>query len=340
MPYIPALDSLRAIALLMVMLFHAKAPYITGGFLGVDVFFVLSGFLITTLLRREIATTGRIYLGQFYLRRALRLIPPLLILLAIYLSLAPSLWPLYDRHILDAGLAVAYLSDYSVAFWDSPKFLRHTWSLSVEEHFYLIWPVVLITLRRLSNHNLLAVLIGMYTITTIWRIYCIETQPWAWVYSRFDTRISGMILGAALAVAWQTNHLPRVKIVWPAVVVLCSVSLLAKWKSDFSLQIAMIATEIATAWLIVSIIQCSEQSIWLSSSVMTYVGRLSYGAYLFHFPIMLYIRPNAEWAFTFITGAGLSILLAAASYHSIEAWVRSLKYKRSRRVGSHIDISR
>ena len=135
--YNPALDGLRAVAVILVISDHCFVPVFDQGYFGVDLFFVLSGFLITRLLVDEIDATGRVDLWRFYLRRFLRLAPPLLLFLIAYVLIAPWFWPQFDflSHMRDAGLAGFYLSDYSQALWHSPKVLIHTWSLSVEETF-------------------------------------------------------------------------------------------------------------------------------------------------------------------------------------------------------------
>ncbi len=126
--------------MVLVISDHCGVPVFDQGYFGVDLFFVLSGFLITRLLVDEIDATGRVDVQRFYLRRLLRLTPPLLLFLTAYLVIAPSLWPQLDLmvHVRDVALVAFYLSDYSQAFWNNPKVLIHTWSLSVEEHFYLI----------------------------------------------------------------------------------------------------------------------------------------------------------------------------------------------------------
>jgi len=146
------LDGLRAVAVVLVISDHCGVPVFDQGYFGVDLFFVLSGFLITRLLVDEIDATGRIELWRFYLRRLLRLAPALLLFLAAYMLIAPSIWPQFDflLHLRDAALVGFYLSDYSQAFWHNPKVLIHTWSLSVEEHFYLIWPFAVLLLARIG----------------------------------------------------------------------------------------------------------------------------------------------------------------------------------------------
>src|SRR3546814_6270958 len=163
MPFFPALDGLRAVAVLAVMVFHAMTGFATGGFLGVDVFFVLSGYLITCLLLVEHHGAGRIAISAFYLRRALRLYPALLLMLAVYLLAAPWLFPeaSVSSHARDALLAGTYLSDYSYAFFKEPFYLKHTWSLAAEEHFYLLWPLLLGGMLRFGPAMLIRLLAGL-----------------------------------------------------------------------------------------------------------------------------------------------------------------------------------
>jgi peptidoglycan/LPS O-acetylase OafA/YrhL len=193
--YNPALDGLRGLAALVVLAFHTNPDLVGGGFLGVDVFFVLSGFLITRLLRAEIAATGTIDVLRFYWRRALRLWPPLLAMLALYACFVPLFVPGTDwpRDVL---LAMFYLTDYSYPLWHEPELLRHTWSLSVEEHFYLIWPLVILLTRRIEAANLAVIFFCLYVVATGWRVldYWLFAD-WYWTYLRFDTRLSGLVLG-------------------------------------------------------------------------------------------------------------------------------------------------
>src|SRR5262245_54776854 len=167
MLYMPALDGLRGVAVLAVFFFHVHAPLPPyGGYLGVDAFFVLSGFLITGLLLDEARVTGTIRVGAFYLRRVRRLLPALLLLLAAYLAVMPSIRPEVDQWTpaLYAGL---YVSDYARAFLGEIGLLSHTWSLSVEEHFYLLWPFAVLWLARRASLNRVLWLLGVaYVVAT------------------------------------------------------------------------------------------------------------------------------------------------------------------------------
>src|SRR5690349_20309645 len=135
-----ALDGARALAVLLVLLHHTRVPGFAGGFIGVDVFFVLSGYLITSILLREADSAGDIRIGRFLLRRALRLYPPLLLMLSAVLILGPSIWPT-EQLGMPVLISALYLSDYATAFYGPLSVIGHTWSLAVEEHFYLLWPI-------------------------------------------------------------------------------------------------------------------------------------------------------------------------------------------------------
>ena len=183
-----------------------------GGFLGVDFFFVLSGFLITSILLNEHDTQGSIRLPAFYLRRAQRLMPALLLTIALFLAASSAAWPKYhETSGRDALLTALFLSDYGKAFWGMPVVLQHSWSLSVEEHFYLLWPLALIFLvRRLSPLGLVKAIIALFFAATVWRIACIWLgQDWTQIYYRFDTRMTGLIAGALIAASARAGTLPR-----------------------------------------------------------------------------------------------------------------------------------
>lgn len=144
----PALDGVRAVAVLAVVAFHCRIPVALGGMIGVDLFFVLSGYLVTSLLRE-----GR-SLPDFFVGRIVRLGPAFLLMLAAYAAFAP--WFLSERTVTsDVLLAGLYVSDYSLAFWHEPKMLGHTWSLAVEAKFYLLWPLLILSTRTLRRETLL-----------------------------------------------------------------------------------------------------------------------------------------------------------------------------------------
>lgn len=323
MQYIAALDGLRAVAVLLVMAFHAHAPLAGGGYIGVDIFFVLSGFLITNILLAEHARTSQINFKSFYLRRLLRLTPALFMMLFIYLIFAPYAWPLYEDHLRDAFITAVYLSDYSRAIWQIPDMLRHTWSLSVEMHFYLIWPLIIMLIYRKKVRNPLFIFMALYVVATAWRLLSTGSESWPRIYYGFDTRISGFIMGAVVAVFAQTQ---KRLFVWPelavAILSIAAIVFLSHWEQVEVLQFGVVIVEIGTAVLILSILQQGRFSELMSWPLLTYIGRLSYGLYLFHYPIMLYLRPSHAWWVTLGAGSVSALILAALTYHLVESRVK------------------
>jgi len=293
MKYNPAFDGLRALSILTVVLFHCKVPLFGGGFAGQDVFFVLSGYLITAMLERE-HRGGGIGVGRFYLRRALRLYPTLLLMLVVYVALAPTLWP-KENPWVSAAVAVVYLWDYAIPFLQMSSVVAHTWSLGTEEKFYLLWPLLLPLLLR--TRRPVAWLLAAYVVVTAWR-YCVALN-WGWVqaYFSFDTRMSGILLGAIAA-------LTRFKVRLPFVVIACivlvgSIALPSLPDTD---QTRAVTLSITFAELAAFVLVCHAAehatSPFLSTPVMVYIGRLSYGLYIWHFPVALLLVDTPLWTRT------------------------------------------
>jgi peptidoglycan/LPS O-acetylase OafA/YrhL len=334
-PYIPALAGLRAVAILLVIVFHAHGPVLKGGFVGVDVFFVLSGFLITSLLLAEWEETKAIDLRAFYRRRLLRLTPPLFAMLAVYLIVAPHAWPT-GRHALSALLAAVYVADYSRAFWDIPAQLSHTWSLSVEEHFYLLWPLALLfARRRLTVQQLAGWLGAAWLFATLWRAVClINGHGWQEVYCRFDTHASGIVLGCALAAAARDRDLmATIRRCLPSAAWWLPAVALAVWRYEWGSPDVVVwglsVVELATAAILVDLTNAPAGAISraLSRPTMVWIGTMSYGMYLWHYPVFRFMAEVLEWPWwlQLVTATPLSIALAALSFHTVEASARRLR---------------
>jgi peptidoglycan/LPS O-acetylase OafA/YrhL len=336
--YNPALDGLRAVAVVLVISDHCGVPIFDQGYFGVDLFFVLSGFLITRLLVDEIDATGRVDLWRFYRRRLLRLAPPLLLFLTAYLLIAPWLWPQFGLllHMRDAGLAVFYLSDYSQAFWNNPKVLIHTWSLSVEQHFYLVWPFAALLLARIEPRWRLVGLFAIYLLANAWRIFEYETAGWDATYYRFDTRAGGLVCGALLAIFLQHKSLISEKaasavglFAWAALLVCLSIGF---WGAPWSLVVMTTLAHMAAFGLLIS---ASTKNSWvnsiLSAPPLVGIGMISYGMYLWHYPAALYFRELAPWYLTGPIVLSFSIAMATVSYVIIERPLQ--RYRRS--LGRH-----
>ena len=329
--YNSALDGVRALAALAVVALHCKIPIAHGGMIGVDVFFVLSGFLITTILRSEMVETGRISLSRFYWRRALRLWPPLLLMLAAYVAIGPLAFPHADV-VSDATLAGLYLSDYAVAFWHEPLNILHTWSLSVEEHFYLLWPFAILATRRLSGSTLVALLAIGFVMATVWRVAdTLIWQDFYRTYYRFDTRMSGLILGGVIAVMPWRPSLAGAKLIGGiSVFILVLAMLTLRIRTSGSLLAGGLVVDLAAAGLILSLVSGHATLLgqMLSWQPLTYLGLISYPVYLWHYPIARAVRDQVDPVSTFLIVTTLSVAIAAASYEFVEKPLRMFRGRR------------
>jgi peptidoglycan/LPS O-acetylase OafA/YrhL len=217
LPYLPGIDALRALAVLAVLLYHAQVSWLPGGFLGVDVFFVISGYLITALLVTERASTGTIGLGRFWVRRARRLLPAAFVMIGVCLAYAIVFLP--DDVASLRGAAVAsfgYVTNWYLIFSDQsyfesfgrPSLFRHLWSLAVEEQFYLFWPVVFAAGIKLFGRRglLVGVVAGIIGSTALMWVLFEPTDP-SRVYYGTDTRLAGLLCGVALALVWHPRRL-------------------------------------------------------------------------------------------------------------------------------------
>jgi len=319
MRYVPELDGLRAVAVTAVILFHSHVPGFTGGFVGVDLFFVLSAFLISSILAAEWHETGSMNLKRFYWRRLLRLTPPLFLMLAAYVITAPFIWPGHD-HARDALIAGLYISDYTVTFFGEPQYLQHTWSLAIEEQFYLLWPLLLAVLLRAKRP--ISWLIGGYVVATLWRS---SHGWWEDYYFRFDTHETGLILGALLFFAMPYLRMkPWVPLAGAALFLeACFAGAITGAK------MVIPPAEFAAALLIASVASGQIGAIGplLQNAPAVRIGKLSYGMYLWHVPIAVILRDRMPWFSTFVLTFGASVLLAAISYGTVEEWARRVRSK-------------
>ena len=337
--YNPALDGLRAVAIVLVFLSHAHVPMFDGAFYGVDLFFVLSGYLITSLLLKEYQQSGRLNYGRFYLRRFLRLGPALLLFLAVYWLVAPQLWP-DDAHLVTQDVVVSglYLADYGIAFFDSPDSLLHMWSLAVEEHYYLIWPPLLaLLLSQVTRRRLWLPVLLLTVLMFVWRMYWIVQgqQEFYEVFFRFDTRATGMLLGSLLAVfamhcpgGMEALYARRKYLLWtlPAVPFLIAGY---EWGDMGALLWGGTVVELAAAAIIIAVSQ-HRGTLYdmLSLPGLVWLGRISYGIYLWHYPIVRVLRAHMPWEMVIVLGLPISTALAALSFYTIERWALRLRDRR------------
>ncbi|WP_175484093.1 acyltransferase [Modestobacter sp. DSM 44400] len=339
LPYVPALDGLRAVAVLVVMASHTTLP-VRGGSVGVDVFFALSGFLITSLLLREHQHTGRIALRAFLLRRLLRLYPALLALaaaLTLYALLTPH--PVRGPETL-AGVfpALLYVGNWVRALdgLGHLGLLEHTWSLAVEEQFYLLWPLVLwATLaltRRLAAVAVVAVT-GSVASLVVRLFLTHDANSYGRIANGLDTQADNLLAGCAAAVlvactarsALGATVVRRASawLVGPSALLLTIAALYWPHHGDTDLlRAAMTGLAVAAGVLVTHVYVAREGRLarLLSWAPITYTGRRSHGLYLMHYPAFVVLfnlgLQLGGWR-TLALGFGTS-LLAELSYRYVE----------------------
>lgn len=341
---VDGLDGLRTLAVALVIVYHVDHSMLPGGAVAVDVFFTISGFVITRLLLAEHARTGTIALLPFYRRRWLRLVPALLVLCAVCAVLAAttSLWG-FDGSLQAAGLAATFLTNVvrateSGAYSDLTAPLAHTWSLAVEEQFYLLWPLaLLLLLRRLRARTVLLCTAALCALPFLWR--CVLWNPDAAhrIYNGTDTRADQLLAGALVAVVLarlraDDPRLERLR-TWAGRLALPALALLAltAWKvpvtTDAGVWTALwytagfLGVAVVSATLVAGLELRPDAPLsrLLAVTPLAWVGRnLSYGLYLWHYPVVRLLgsigMKDGRLAATVVLTATMALL----SYHFVE----------------------
>lgn len=354
LPYRPGLDGLRAIAVLGVFFFHLQIPWALGGYLGVETFIVISGYLITSLLLEDYRANGRLNLKRFWLRRIRRLMPALWVLLAGVLALGYTLAPQsFHRLREDVPAALFYFTNWLYIWrdipyferWASPPLLQHLWSLALEEQFYLIWPLILWASLRLWK-----VKRGVFP-SKVWLLFPLAlaalsaglmgqimhtTGDTARAYYGTDVRAAGFLLGGALAVlcplARPKSLRPRGKMAAAVAGGLGAVGLLWLYASAHEFvpwlyPWGFLLTDLFTMLLIAATVYpeqvCGRV---LGNPLLRWIGTRSYAIYLWHWPLISLYRPGAEcrWpeGVCAIGHLALTLLLAEWSYRVVENPIR------------------
>lgn len=323
MKYRPHIDGLRTVAVVPVVLFHIHHTLAPGGYVGVDVFFVISGYLITTLLYREMLDGSYSLLG-FYRRRALRIFPALVVmLLAVTLLSAVLLFPAERAR---AGYAIAAAAGFVSNFWfwhQSGYFaapsevepLLHTWSLAVEEQFYVFFPLVLFVLVRFARRHVFGAIAAISAVSFVASVAMVNLDhPTAFYLIPFRAWELGV--GSMLAVAMVEHRQPCPDRQWPAILGLAAVALAMALLTSRSVFPGWNAVApVLGAGLLIGWGDKGVAGRLLSWGPMVFVGRLSYSLYLWHWPLIVF------WKLSFGTVRGASEALAIFALSFLLAWV-------------------
>jgi peptidoglycan/LPS O-acetylase OafA/YrhL len=361
--YLPALDGVRACAVVAVMMFHGGIPHMAGGFMGVDAFFVLSGFLITSLLIGEWRQTLTIKLGAFWARRARRLVPALFLMLLFVAFFASVIVPkgTYGALRLDALSTLLYVSNWHFILVNSNYFnqtaaaspLLHTWSLAVEEQFYVIWPLVVLGVMHFTK--------SLRALFALCVAAAIGSAVWMWVvydgglntnraYLGTDTRSQCLFIGCALAVGLvllaQRSHeegrLAKGELWRPAGgtgLAACAVSgiagaagavviwVLTTSTTSFPYDGGFFLIGLCVAAVILSIVAAPRSIVprVLRVTPVRYVGRISYGLYIWHWPIFVWLdhaRTGLMGYELFAVRVAVTFAVSVVSFHLVERPIR------------------
>ncbi len=346
LPHLAGLDGIRGLAALAVVLFHAGVSWLPAGFLGVDVFFVVSGFLITALLVSERERSDQTNLGQFWLRRARRLLPVLvLVLIVTTVYAALVLQDTLGQHLHDLLMAAIYATNWDLIvrgvsyfeMFERPSQLRHLWSLAVEEQFYIVWPILFtLVLRFLNLRWLWCIVAALAVLSVIWMIMLFTpgTDP-SRVYFGSDPRAFTILIGVAVGLLWKpwqytwSRHVGVVMdlLALLGLVTVLGIMIIGRHWSDWMYPWGLLLTSLSTIVLVAFIIRPGSLiGRALDLAPLKWMGERSYSIYLWHWPVMLAL----QWEFNFVpntvamvlTGLIATFLLSEISYRLVETPMR------------------
>ena len=368
--YIPAIDGLRAVAVIAVILYHLGFDWIPGGFLGVDLFFVISGYVITRLILDSIQRSGGLDLRAFYMARLRRLLPPLVFMI-ITTTVVVGLWApdTMRRFLTDTPFALFggmnwWLVFRHVDYFEAigrPPLLQHTWSLGVEAQFYLVWPLILLLVLRYFGKNkipgaalIIAAFSGIALLVVSYQLDAANASQVSHVYFGTDTHSIGLFLGAALAVRWIPQNLQetvtrKAQDFIDGIGIIGFLGILSAFlfidENDPTLyKLAFPLAGVCGCAILTSIVHpASRFAPILSSKVFVWIGERSYAIYLWHWVVFQVTRPEfdlegSDWALYALRVlivfalADISLRLVELPVRTglIDYWFKGMKYRTKR----------
>jgi peptidoglycan/LPS O-acetylase OafA/YrhL len=321
--YIPCLDGLRCVCVLAVIIYHCIRTYLVGGWVGVDVFFALSGFLITSTLMREWQNSGTISLSKFYLRRMVRLMPALYVMLTSIVVVLFVSGAGEDQYKMVLVSSVNLMNWSRALHWGFDGYLGHTWSLAIEEQFYLFWPPLCLLILMIGDRKWLKIMaLAVAMICLCVRLAIFNGENFERIYNGFDTRADSLIFGCFFACLGSKIILPRFcyQNFLPASF-LCLVGFYVNHQDVWLYTWGWSVIAFASAWLVYSLATGPETHLSriLQFTPMVYLGRISYGVYLWHYPILFFLKSHLD-SNRIVTMACLffTIVVASLSYVYVE----------------------
>jgi len=344
--HLAGLDGLRGCAILLVMVYHGAGTLLRGGFIGVDIFFVLSGYLITALLLKELSVFGGLDLKNFYARRILRLFPALLLIMAVFLLIALFRFngPVLREKFVESGLVLFYAANWARAFDFFPMTtFGHAWSLSIEEQFYILWPPLLLLLsngRAWRRRLTLTILILSGCAVAVRFYLALSGAAPDRIYNGLDTRADALLAGCLLAVLLSADISAKARLILektlPYAALLAAAGLgvasaLFGWKDRSVFYWGFLALEAAAAVIIADIVLSRRSYLAgvLTFKPLVWTGTISYGLYLWHLPVYdLLARAGLAGLPKFAAGTVLTFAAAFLSYRLVEVPCLAIKKRR------------
>lgn len=353
--YLPSIDSLRAIAVLSVIIYHCNSAYLPGGFMGVDLFFVLSGYLISSLIIKEYKETNDLNLFNFYVRRARRLLPAVYLMITVVLIIMVLFNKnLLNKSYLDAIFGYIYSSNWwnifhKVDYFDSFGSLspfKHLWSLAIEEQFYMFFPFIIFILIKSKFkdkifHYLKYCVLFLILLSFITHIYLFDINNINRVYYGTDTRIFELLVGVLGSIFYpienfskRVNKKTNITYSFVSVFSILLFIMLMNYVSEYSKFLYYGGFLLFSFLFLIIIITTGQQTTFISKAMsfkpLVYIGKISYSLYLWHFPILILTTPSSEIGnpnfYLNVLRIILIFIVAYLSYKFVESPIRKIGF--------------